>query len=441
MFGFWQRELIKAVIFLLIAGVVRALEGPIAALAFLCVALLLGRLLHLRNMSALTRWVQKADSSLLPPGSGSWEELGAALYRLLRGTKQSQDQLNQALMRFQQAAAAMPDGVLILDEQDRIEWCNPNAESHFGLDLAQDRLSYLSFLMRQPEFVTYLEAHNFGEPLILRKVRNSDLVLAVQLVPYGDKQKLIISRDVTQWERAETARRDFVANVSHELRTPITVLSGFLETLSDQQQLDAKLVRRSLELMREQTARMRRLVEDLLTLSRLENAPPAQAQERVDMSALVAALKQEAEQLSLGRHRLATEVRGEERLIGGMHDLHSAFSNLVSNAVRYTPAGGEIRICWNTGGGRGVFAVEDTGPGIAAEHLPRLTERFYRVERSRSRDSGGTGLGLAIVKHVLNRHQAKLEITSEVGKGSRFAAVFPASRLALPEKIPAVALE
>jgi two-component system, OmpR family, phosphate regulon sensor histidine kinase PhoR len=441
MLVFWRREIIKSFIVGFVAAIVWAVEGHLAALAFLCLALAVAHLLNLRSMAALTRWLTRGDASVLPPGSGSWEELAATLYRTLRGTKQSQDQLHRAVARFREAAAAMPDGVIILDEQDRIDWCNPSAQQHFGLDLDKDRLSHVSYLIRQPEFGAYLGAQNYGEPIVLRSVRNTELVLAVQLIPYGDRQKLLLSHDITQWEKAETARRDFVANVSHELRTPLTVVGGFLETLAGAQPPDAKLMGRSVELMTEQTERMKRLVEDLLTLSQLESAPAAAIQEHVDVAAMVAILEREGEQLSQGRHRFSTEVLSAQQLFGNAQELHSAFGNLVSNAVRYTPAGGEIRIGWSVDGASGVFAVEDTGVGIEAEHIPRLTERFYRVERSRSRESGGTGLGLAIVKHALARHQAKLVIASQLGKGSRFAAVFPAARVTAPQKARAVALE
>jgi two-component system, OmpR family, phosphate regulon sensor histidine kinase PhoR len=438
---FWRRELTKASILGFVAVVVWAIEGHVAALAVLCLALVVAQLLNLRNLAALTRWLKKGDANLLPPGSGSWEELAATLYRTLRGTKQSQDQLQQAFACFREAAAAMPDGVIILDELDRIDWCNPSAQQHFGLNLAKDRMSHVSYLIRQPEFVAYLGAQNYSEPIVLRAVRNTEFAIVLQLIPYGDRQKLLLSRDITQWEKAEIARRDFVANVSHELRTPLTVVGGFLETLATTEQLDAKLMRRSVELMTEQTDRMRRLVEDLLTLSQLESAPVAAIQERIDIAAMVAMLKREGEQLSHGRHRFVIEIASAQQLFGSAQELHSAFGNLVGNAVRYTPAGGEIHIRWSVNDGCGVFAVEDNGVGIEPEHIPRLTERFYRVDRSRSRESGGTGLGLAIVKHALARHQAKLTITSEVGKGSRFKAVFPATRLAAPQKAHAVALE
>jgi two-component system, OmpR family, phosphate regulon sensor histidine kinase PhoR len=436
MFEFWQREIIKFVVISLIALLIAAIEGAVPALIFLCLMLLLGNLFHLSSLSRLTRWLLRTDGALIPDVSGSWEELSAALYRMVRGTKSSQDRLNLTLDRFQQAAAAMPDGFIILDGRGNIDWCNPTAERHFGLALKQDRGTDISYLVRRPDFAAYLSSQNYSEPLIIRGARNHDMVLAIQLVPYDNEQKLIMSRDITQWDKAETARRDFVANVSHEMRTPITVLSGFLETLSDMEKIDPSLLRRSIDLMRSETSRMQHLVEDLLTLSQLENGPPLADSGTVNVVDLVHDLEQEAKRLSLGKHIVSSDIRIDTQLRGSAHELRSAFSNLVSNAVRYTPAGGAIVLTWANHGDLPSFAVSDTGPGIAVEHIPRLTERFYRVDRSRSRQSGGTGLGLAIVKHILNRHQAQLDVTSEVGKGSRFAAIFPAERVVAAEPIP-----
>ena len=435
MSSFWPRELLKLFLLALLALIIGAAEGVVPALVFVGLMLLIGNLFHLRNLSHLTRWLSRADSGSVPDASGSWEGLSAALYRLVKGTKKSRDQLNQALERFQEAAIAMPDGFVILDQGDNIEWCNPAAEQHFGLSLEKDRGTDISYLVRHPEFSQYLSQQETSEPLVMHLARSPNLAIAIQSVPYGDKQKLIISRDITHWEKAEGARRDFVANVSHELRTPITVVSGFLETLADMEKIDPAMLRRSIELMRGESTRMHRLVEDLLTLSQLENGPPLVDDEIIDMAGFVHSLQREAEQLSNGKHQISVDIASHAKLRGSQHEIHSAFSNLITNAIRYTPAGGSVQLNWSNDANSATFAVRDTGVGIAAQHIPRLTERFYRVDRSRSRESGGTGLGLAIVKHILNRHQAKLDISSIPGQGSRFAAVFPAHRVvaAAPE--------
>jgi len=255
-------------------------------------------------------------------------------------------------------------------------------------------------------------------------------VLSVRAIEFGEDRKLLNSRDVTAEERIDTMRRDFVANVSHELKTPVTVLAGFVETLADDSfDLSSAQRARFLGMMAEQAKRMQRLVEDLLTLSALESDGSPPDEQPIDMRPFVERLAEEARALSAGRHALETRIADDCRLLGSAKELHSALSNLVSNAVRYTPAGGSIGLAWRLEGGRGVFSVSDTGIGIEARHIPRLTERFYRVDSSRSRETGGTGLGLAIVKHALTRHQAVLEVTSELGRGSRFSAAFPPARI------------
>jgi two-component system, OmpR family, phosphate regulon sensor histidine kinase PhoR len=338
-------------------------------------------------------------------------------------------------VRFRQAARAHPDGVVILDADNRIEWCNDTAESHFDLDVEIDVGQPVINLMRQPEFVAYVESGEYSQALELRSTRGGGAVFSVQIIPYGDAQKLLLSRDVTRLDKLETMRRDFVANVSHELRTPLTVLSGFLETIKELQ-LDPQRSRDYLNLMAEQSKRMERIVDDLLTLSTLESAPNPSLDERVPVVPLLERLRIDGVALSGGKHRIVVDAEAGFDLLGAESEIASAFGNLVTNAIRYTPDGGEVRITWRASADEAEFAVIDSGIGIAPEHIPRLTERFYRVDRGRSRATGGTGLGLAIVKHVLSRHQATLDITSEADRGSRFAARFPARRI-VPAAAPA----
>ena len=407
------------------------LIGPVAALGFCCAALIALYTFHRHNLRKLERWLRQPSAETLPRARGDWGASFSYLARLLRVQSQSEARLAAALDRFRQAGAAMPDGMVILDEADRIEWCNPRAENHFALDVGRDCGQQITYLVRAPLFHAYLQSQSYGEPLDLRLPHDPQLALSVQLVPFGDKQKLLISRDVTRLEKAETVRRDFIANVSHELRSPLTVVVGFLENLVDLAGMP-ETARRPLQLMTEQARRMQRLVDDLLTLSRLESAQNPLREEAVDVPRLARLLQQDALELSAGRHRVVLRLQSDAWLNGSEQELHSAFSNLVSNAVRYTPPGGEITLAWLDRDDGAAFEVEDTGIGIEAQHLPRLTERFYRVDRSRSRETGGTGLGLAIVKHVLNRHQGRLEIMSEPGAGSRFAAMFPAARCVAP---------
>jgi two-component system phosphate regulon sensor histidine kinase PhoR len=323
----------------------------------------------------------------------------------------------------------LPDGVVIMDSDDRIEWCNPLAEEHLGIELPRDRGQQLTYLMRHPQFLDWLANESYERPLVLRNARSEGRSLLFRLVRYGSREKLVVSRDITLLDKAERVRRDFVANVSHELRTPITVISGFLETLEDNEDMDRQSTMRAISLMRSQAERMQHLVEELLTLSRLESDLGAPPGDEFDVRVLVELLGRETEQLSQGRHRILLNIEAEGRLVGSRSELHSAFGNLASNAVRYTPAGGEIELSWRMHDGSGVFCVRDSGIGIAPEHIPRLTERFYRVDKSRSRETGGTGLGLAIVLHVLTRHQGRLEIDSQPGRGSRFSATLPPERI------------
>ncbi len=404
--------------------------GAKAALVVLSVSALIYASHMFFNTALLRAWLRAPDTHEIPDSLGIWSEIFSRLYRILRLNKQSATRIARELDRFQQAGAALPDGIALLNKAGEIEWCNPVTQAHFAIDLERDRGQPITYLVRQPDFAEHLNASN-AEPLILHDWRGSGLTLSVQIVPYGDAQKLIVSRDITQIERADTVRRDFVANVSHELRTPLTVVSGFLETLEGMERSDSKMLGRSIQLMREQTARMQRLVEDLLTLSRLESGQALQ-EEHVDLPAIVRSLQREAEHMSKRQHRISARVDTPLWVRGSDTELHSALTNLVSNAVRYTPPEGEVRIAWEISDGEGVFSVEDSGPGIEAIHIPRLTERFYRVDKSRSREGGGTGLGLAIVKHVLQRHQARLDIQSEPGKGSRFAVHFPKQRLLAP---------
>ena len=413
-----------------IAGSLWLILDIVIALLFYSTTLLLLVIYHLHYLMSLDRWLQIPDptSATLPDGSGAWGDVFARLARLMRNQSQSQQQLSLALERLRRATSAMPEGVTILDESDRIEWCNPVAENHFGIDSKRDAAQQITFLVRQPQFAEYLLTHNYSEPLVVKQTRHQELILSLQLVPYGDKQKLLISRDITSLEGVETMRRDFVANVSHELRTPLTVISGFFETASEESWISSEMGKRALTLMTDQTGRMQRLVEDLLTLSRLENTQNQIREENINVTEILYELYHEAESLSAGRHHINLTLDTDVKLRGSPDELRSAFSNLVSNAIRYTSDGGKVDLRWSYQNGRGVFVVQDTGIGIDQEHIPRLAERFYRVDLSRSRGTGGTGLGLAIVKHILNRHQAHLEIISEPGKGSSFSAWFPEKR-------------
>jgi two-component system, OmpR family, phosphate regulon sensor histidine kinase PhoR len=383
---------------------------------------------QLREFHKLKLWASQPRLSDPPEAGGAWGEVFNQLHRHRRATLKRRRELAQLMVRSRRGAQALPYGVAVLDADYRLDWCNDAAREQMGLDPERDRKQPIVNMVRAPEFVEYLRATDFSEPMRLGSPGGSR-TLSLQIISFGDEEHLLLSQDVTGIERVEAMRRDFVANVSHELRTPLTVLAGFLETIQDLK-LDASRIRDYVGLMAPQAERMKRLIDDLLTLSALEHAPPPSDKERVLLQPLLQRVRAEVEALSAGKHRVSLESAGAHDLLGAEREIASAFTNLATNAVRYTPAGGEIRLRWTSKDGGGEFSVEDSGIGIDPEHLPRLTERFYRVDRGRSRETGGTGLGLSIVKHALARHQAALAIDSTPGKGSRFSARFPAARLA-----------
>jgi two-component system phosphate regulon sensor histidine kinase PhoR len=396
-------------------------------------------LIDLSRGARWLKWLRNGDFSEVAMGTGLWGEVSARVRRLVldrdRLLRESQNRLQDFLMAFQ----ASPNGVMLLDSRGAIEWFNQTAAMHFGLDAQRDMLQHIGNLVREPGFVRYFSAQDYRDELVMPGRENTSVRpvrISVHLYPYGQGRLLLLSRDITALEQAEAMRRDFVANVSHEIRTPLTVLSGFVETLQSCTFSEPER-ERYLALMAQQADRMQTLVSDLLTLSRLEGSPPPGTADWIDMPAMMSRLEQEGQALSAALnpmvgplHSLVFDCQLQCELAGAGNELFSAMSNLLSNAIRYTPAGGEIAVRWSgLPDGRAEFSVADSGPGIAPEHLPRLTERFYRVDHSRSRDTGGTGLGLAIVKHVAQRHDAELKIQSTLGKGSVFSIVFAASRV------------
>lgn len=373
-------------------------------------------------------WLRNPTASPAPRNQGFWGEAGYRVERASRQLEQRAEHEQERLAQFLSAIEASPNGVMMLDAGDQIEWCNSVAADHFGLDPQRDKRQYVTNLVRAPVFVSYLQSNSYAEPIVMPGAGYNG-TLSVLIRPYGEGMKLVLTQDITERERNEAMRRDFVANVSHEIRTPLTVLSGFIETLS-QLPLTEVERRRVIELMSQQTSRMQTLVADLLTLAQLEGSPRPAADRWVVLQKLMAQVQADAQALSSGRHGLNFSVDESVELAGLESELLSAIGNLVSNAVRYTPAQGTVQVRWvNRQDGGGELEVIDSGVGIAKEHLPRLTERFYRVDGSRSRDTGGTGLGLSIVKHVIQRHGGELEIRSEWGKGSSFKLIFPALRV------------
>ncbi|HTT13586.1 MAG TPA: phosphate regulon sensor histidine kinase PhoR [Burkholderiaceae bacterium] len=420
--------LVRLALLGLVALVVDYFFGDRAALWFTLVSFAAVLGFHFFYLSVLGAWLEHPSLDTVPEAAGAWSEVFARLYKSRRASELNESRLAENEQRFRRTISALPEGIVLVDAQLQIEWCNPVAERHLGISLRADQGLRLTNLVRDPSFVAYLTSARFDNPLTFRPLANAGIALSVQVIEFESARSIVLTRDVTQSERVDAMRRDFVANVSHELRTPLTVVKGFLETLLDAQPPLDPTRRHHLQLMHEQANRMSHLVEDLLLLSRLESQETALQEEDVDVGQLVRELGDEARALSAGRHTIAVEAAAIG-LRGSREELRSAFSNLVTNAIRYTPSGGRIWLRWRADEDGAVFEVEDTGIGVAPEHIPRLTERFYRVDKSRSRETGGTGLGLAIVKHVLHRHDGRLDVTSQLGRGSVFVAHLPRSRL------------
>lgn len=374
------------------------------------------------------RWLRGPRTSALGDASGLWSDVYHRAERALGTLERDLVLEREQRSQFLSAIEASPNGVVLLDEQDQIEWCNRVAAEHFGLDVQRDVLQRITNLVRTPVFVSYLQGGVWSEPVVVEG-RAPATALSLLVRPYGQGRKIILSMDITERQRGEAMRRDFVANVSHEIRTPLTVLAGFIETMENLPLTDTERGR-VLLLMRQQTDRMHVLVADLLTLAQLEGSPRPSLDQWHPLGPMLQRIEADGCTLSAGRHALAFPEAAIGEIAGVEAEIVSAIGNLVNNAIRYTPAGGRIDVTWTTrGAGEAMLEVRDNGIGIAREHLPRLTERFYRVDGSRSRETGGTGLGLAIVKHVMQRHGGELEIESEPGRGSCFRLVFPSARV------------
>jgi two-component system phosphate regulon sensor histidine kinase PhoR len=379
----------------------------------------------------LLRWLRGPLDTPAPRDTGFWGELGYRVERGLRSRERQAETERHRLAQFLSAMEASPNGVLLIDANEQIDWCNSVAALHFDLQPDRDHRQRVTNLVRSPAFKAYLSAARFQAPVVF-VAPDSRTTLSVIVRPYGGGLMLVLSQDITERERNEAMRRDFVANVSHEIRTPLTVLAGFVETMDTLPLTDGER-RRVLALMTQQTDRMQTLVSDLLTLAQLEGSPRPAPDQWVALTPLLERAAADARSLSAGRHPISLVVDSPNLEIAGSEtELLSAIGNLLSNAVRYTPESGTIRVHWTLRpDGSGVAEISDTGVGVSREHLPRLTERFYRVDGSRSRETGGTGLGLSIVKHVMQRHGGAIEVESEQGIGSLFRLILPASRLRL----------
>lgn len=426
---FWVPTLLRFALLCLVMLAVGAYYGFVVGVICFGLSLVVLLFLQIWSIYRIEQWLDRPYGTPRPKTWGLWAHAATRLDIIRREDERSRVDMAEWLARFRQAMSLLPDGVVIVDSVMHLEWCNPAAERHLGLDKVRDEGRLLTNLIRAPEFVDYMLSGRFEQPLPFihhhRKIQ-------LQLISFDDRRQILVTHDVTQAEKLETLRRDFIANASHELRTPLTVINGFLEhALSTE--MDQGTRHRQLDLMAEQGQRMQRLVADMLTLTRLESLTQQPSGETVRIVPMLNRILEQARALSEGRHLITLEAEAID-LKGNSDELESAFTNLLTNSVRYTPDGGSIQITWKTLGDGAALAVRDDGIGIAEEHLSRLTERFYRVDKTRSRVTQGTGLGLAIVKHVLLRHRGRLEIVSESGKGSCFSAVFQRSQLILSEQ-------
>lgn len=381
------------------------------------------------SFKQLLRWLQKRQDNDPPEIPGVIDDISREIDFLKSQYKIRENKLSGFLKRFEDATDALPDAMIVLGEHFEIEWANKKAGEYLGIRLPQDTRQRIINLIRNPKLTHYvgqLKKADLREGIEIISPINSELILDIRIVPYGETQKLLVARDITKIYKINQMRKDFIANASHELRSPLTVISGYLETFEDDGEDCPSSWQPRIKQMRKQAERMQRLIEDLLQLSSLETDADNKVMDVVVVPELLGAIYEEAQTLSgVMQHMFYLECDPVLHIMGKQRELFSAFSNLIFNAVQHTPAGGIIRIRWYAIDAGARFEVTDNGPGILPEHIPRLTERFYRVDKGRSREMGGTGLGLAIVKHVLSRHKSKLHITSEPGNGSTFRCDFP----------------
>jgi two-component system phosphate regulon sensor histidine kinase PhoR len=421
----WLRGLATVAVGLAVGAALGWLFGAYVAAWWLAAFLFAYALVNVGFLSRLHYWAALPRNRDLPLGAGAWDPMLDRLARFVKGENETRQALSNELERIHHAVDRLPDGLVVIDRYDHVVWFNNAAAELHGL-FGSDRP--IHHFVRQPEFVAYLDSPDYSRPPVLPLSARPGRLFELRLHRTEDGSKLLITRDVTEQAKLDAMRRDFVANVSHEIRTPVTVIGGFAETLLSLD-LDEAARREYLGTILKQSQTMQRLVEDLLTLSSMENAIAPPAEEAIDLHAMVRAIATEARALSQGSHTIGVDFLAPPMVRAAPIELESAIRNLVTNAVRYTPEGGRIDIEWKLRGDEGWLTVRDTGIGIAAEHLPRLTERFYRVDRGRSRDTGGTGLGLAIVKHIVQRHGGQLTIESRLGQGSAFSLRLPARRL------------
>ncbi len=422
--GAWKKEIGTIFLLLSTTAIVGGLTGLFQPLLFLLMLAIIMR--QVVQINRFETWISRGGSRKYPKTTGIWEEIYYHVYRIKKNEKRRKKKLSSMIDQFRQSTEALPDAAVVLGVHDEIDWANKAARDVFGLQQA-DKGQRIPNLIRYPEFIRYLKSGNYKESVILPSPIDNRITLEVRIVPYGAGLRLLLAQDVTQLKKMERMRKDFVANVSHELRTPLTVLKGYLETLQDLDDGHSPLLTGSFQQMQGQTERMQHLVDDLLLLTRLETQQ--KKSHCVDVPALLSQICKEGDALESASRRIELTLETAAHIVGEEQELRSAFTNLLGNALKYSPEDSVVKVRWYQNHTSVVLAVEDQGEGIAKADIPRVTERFYRSEIKRVKKVTGTGLGLAIVKHVLMRHDAHLDIASELGKGSCFSCHFPVGRI------------
>lgn len=419
----WRREILIFLGLSLLVFIAGIITGWLIPLTLLTLFSLLGW--QILQIGRFEQWLNQGAKDKQVNAKGIWEDIYYHVYALKKREKKRKKKLGKIIDQFRKSTDALPDAAIVLGKHDEIEWANNTAKTLLGLQ-ASDKGQRLPNLIRFPVFVRYLNAGDFSKSIVIPCPTDAQIALSVRIINYGAGLRLLIAQDVTQMRKMEQMRKNFVANVSHELRTPLTVLKGYLETLQDMEAPEPQLLSNSLQQMREQTERMQHLVDDLLLLSNLETKP--RTSECVNIPLLLKKICRENESIPLNSGRIRLNIETEANIYGDENELRSAFSNLLSNALKYSPVDRPVLLHWRASEQGLQLSVADEGEGIKAEEIPRITERFYRIEVNRPHKIPGTGLGLAIVKHVLIRHDAKLSVESKLNQGSVFTCLFPLTR-------------
>ena len=412
--------LIEIILFLIISNIYSNKIGLIICLAFMSCYLIM----HMYWIFRLKKWLNSPSLSNLPHGTGIWQQIFTKHYQVFKKNKNSKKELVSALDQFTQAAEALVDGVVALNENNEIIWCNNKAKIMFNLNIKKDTGQPINYIFRNTELINYLEKANFDESIKINLDSNLKKAIEVKILLFGEKQKVLIAKDISQAIKIEATRKEFISNVSHELKTPLTVISGFIETLEDMAEFKDKNHKKILKMMGSQAFRMTKLVDDLLLLSNVESNLFQNRSEKLQIKIMIKKIKKSISSIDNKKHKIKYLINENLNIYGSKKEIESAFYNLITNAIRYTENNGSISISWGLINGLPIFEVKDNGCGIEQKHIDRITERFYRVDPDRSRDTGGTGLGLSIVKNIIKQHNGELKITSEVGKGSSFKLIF-----------------